>query len=127
MLRSATGSYRPPLTEIRASVWFLWIRSAFIFAGLLWPNRNDKKTCLFVVLMRLKKKKKLQFPASTHEGTENAPVGDRELQATTDRNKGTRTTATTIQVDIGSLRPARTPYGEKSRVSRYRAKIAVTT
>ena len=30
---------------------------------------------------------------------EDAQVGDRELQATTDRKKGTRTTAMTIQVD----------------------------
>ena len=32
---------------------------------------------------------------------EDAQVGDRELQATTDRKKGTRTTAMTIKVDRG--------------------------
>ena len=62
-----------------------------------------------------KKKKELQFPASTHEGTENAPVGDRELQATADRNKGTRTTAMTIEVDPGRLRAARIQYSSVER------------
>ena len=32
---------------------------------------------------------------------ENATVGDRELQATKDGNKATRTTAMMIQVDLG--------------------------
>ena len=68
--------------------------------------------------------KDLQFPAIAHEGMEDAQVGDRELQATTDRNKGTRTTAMTIQVDLGSLRPARIRWGEKSRVPQNRAEIA---
>ena len=38
---------------------------------------------------------------------EDAQVGDRELQANMDRNKSTRTTAVTIQVDLGRLRAAR--------------------
>lgn len=40
---------------------------------------------------------------------EDAQVGDWELpvQVTTERNKGTRTTAVTIQIDPGSLRTAR--------------------
>ena len=37
---------------------------------------------------------------------EGAQVGDRELQATTDRNKGTRTSAMTILVDFDRLRAA---------------------
>ena len=38
---------------------------------------------------------------------EDAQVGERELQATADRNKGTRTTAMPMQVYLGSLSPAR--------------------
>ena len=56
---------------------------------------------------------------------EDAQVGDRELQATTDISKGTRTTAMTIQFDFGGLRPARTPRGEKSIVPQNRAEIAI--
>ena len=37
----------------------------------------------------------------------DAQDGDRELQATNDRKKGTRTTAMTIQVDLGRLKAAR--------------------
>ena len=44
---------------------------------------------------------------------EDAEVGDRELQVTTNRNKGTRTTAMTIQVDLGRLRAARKALSEK--------------
>ena len=65
----------------------------------------------------------LQFPASAHKGMEDAQVGDGELQATTDRNVVARTAAMTIQVDLGSLRPARIPWGEKSRVPQNRAEI----
>ena len=68
--------------------------------------------------------KYLQFPAGACEGMEDARVDDREPQATTDRNKGTRTTAMTIQVDVGSLRPAHIPWGGKSRVSRNGVEIA---
>ena len=57
--------------------------------------------------------KKLQFPASAHQGMEDTQVGDRELQDTTFRNKRTRTTAMTIQVDLGHLRAART-WSEKN-------------
>ena len=55
---------------------------------------------------------------------EDTRVGDRELQATTDRYKGTRITAMTIQVNLGSLRPARIPSGDKSRVPQNRAEMA---
>ena len=51
--------------------------------------------------------------ASARQEMEDAQVGDRELQATTDRNKGTRTTATTIEVDSGCLRAARIAWSEK--------------
>ena len=68
--------------------------------------------------------KNLQLPASAHEGMEDAQVGDREPHATTDRNKGTRTTAMTIQVDLSSLKPARKSWGEKSRVAQNRADVA---
>ena len=45
---------------------------------------------------------------------EDAQVGDRELQATTDRKKGTRTTEMMIQVDPGLLRGARTAWSKKT-------------
>ena len=45
---------------------------------------------------------------------EDAQVCDRELQATTDRDEGTRTTAMTIQVDLGLLRAARIAWSEKT-------------
>ena len=60
-------------------------------------------------------RKNLQFPASAHEEMEDAQVGDRELQTTTDRNKGTRTTATTTQVDSGRSRTARIQREPKSQ------------
>ena len=52
---------------------------------------------------------KLQLPASAH-------VDDRELlltQASTDRHKGTRTTAMTIQDDLGRLTAARIAWHER--------------
>ena len=63
--------------------------------------------------VRLKNSNNLRFPASAHQGMEDAEVGDRELQVTTNRNKGTRTTAMTIQVDLGRLRAARKALSEK--------------
>ena len=45
---------------------------------------------------------------------EDAQVGDRELQATTERNKCTRTTAMTVQVDLGSLRAASTTWSTET-------------
>ena len=44
---------------------------------------------------------------------EDAQVGDRELQATADRNKDTRTTAMTMQIDLGRLMAARMAWSEK--------------
>ena len=43
---------------------------------------------------------------------EDAQVGDRELQATTDTNMGTRTTAMAVQVGLGRLRAARIAWSE---------------
>ena len=55
---------------------------------------------------------------------EDAQVGDRELQATTDRIKGTRTTVMTIQVDLGRMRSARITWSQNplssSKLSRNR-------
>ena len=50
--------------------------------------------------------KNLQFTASAHQGMKDAQVGDRELQTTTERNKCTRITAMTVQIDLGRLRAA---------------------
>ena len=75
----------------------------------MWVNGNDQKS-----LHSSQNSKNLQFPASANEEMEDAQVGDRELQATTDRNKGTRTTAMTIQVDPGRLRTARVACSEKN-------------
>ena len=61
----------------------------------------------FLIVYSSQSSKNLQFPASAHQGIEEAQVGDRETQATTDRNKGTRTTAMTIRVDLRRLRAAR--------------------
>ena len=44
-----------------------------------------------------------------------AQVVDRELQATTDTNVGTRTTAMAVQVDRGRARAARTTWSEKTQ------------
>ena len=49
---------------------------------------------------------------------EDAQVGDRELLATADRNKGTRTAAMTIQVDLGRSRAARVTWSEKNGIRR---------
>ena len=43
---------------------------------------------------------------------EDAQVGDRELQATTDTNVGTRTTAMAVQVSLGRLRATRIAWSE---------------
>ena len=58
--------------------------------------------------------KNLQFTASAHQGMKDAQVGDRELQTTTDRNKGKRTTTMTIQVGPGRLKAARIGWNEKN-------------
>ena len=57
-------------------------------------------------------KKSLQFTASAHQGMEDAQVGDRELQATTDTNVGTRTIAMAYQVGLSRLRAARIAWSE---------------
>ena len=44
----------------------------------------------------------------------DAQVGDPELQATTDRNQGTRITAMPIQVDLSRSRAARTTWSQKN-------------
>ena len=54
----------------------------------------------------LKLRTYIQFLGSAHQRKEDDQVGDRELQATTERKKCTRTTAMTVQVDLGSLRAA---------------------
>ena len=54
----------------------------------------------------LKNRKKFQPLGSAHQRVDDAQVGDRELQVTAERNKSTRTTAMTVQLDIGSLRAA---------------------
>ena len=43
---------------------------------------------------------------------EDAQVGDRVLQATTDTNVGTRTSAMAVQVGLGRLRAARIAWSE---------------
>ena len=43
-----------------------------------------------------KLRKNLQFLDSTQQRMKDTQVGDRELQATTERNKCTRTTAMTV-------------------------------
>lgn len=43
-------------------------------------------------------------------------VANRELQATTEGNKATRTTAMTIQDDLGNLRAARNVWSETQMV-----------
>ena len=63
--------------------------------------------------VRLKNSNNLRFPASAHQGVEDAQVCDRELQSTTDGNKGMRTTAITIQVDPVRLRAAGIVWSEK--------------
>ena len=86
-------------------------------------NRNNKN------VHSSQNNRNLQFPASAHEGIEHAQVGDRELQDTTDRKKGKRTTVMAIQVDLGILRPARLPWGklpwgEQCRVPQNQAEMA---
>ena len=80
----------------------LWIRPDFFFRDDWGPTETIKKNAY-----SSQNSKNLQFPASAPEGMEDAQVGERELQATADRNKGTRTTAMPMQVYLGSLSPAR--------------------
>ena len=47
---------------------------------------------------------------------EYVQVGDREIQATTEKNKGTRTTAMADQADLGSLRAASTTWSTETGV-----------
>ena len=56
----------------------------------------------------------LQFPASAYQEMEDAQVGDREQKAATDRTKGTRTTAMTIQVYPGCLSTRRIALRKKN-------------
>ena len=75
------------------------------------PIQTIKKKRLVFV----SKKQKSALPGQCpYQGMEDAQVGDRELQATTDRNKGMRTTAVTIPVDLGRWRAARIAWSENS-------------
>ena len=47
-----------------------------------------------------------QFLVSSLQRMDDAQVVDRELGITPERNKSTRTTAMTVQVDLGCLRAA---------------------
>ena len=62
----------------------------------------------------LKLGKSFQFLGSAHQRMEDAQVGERELQATTERYKYTRTIAMTVQVDLGSLRAASTTWSTET-------------
>ena len=80
--------------------------------------------------IHLKAGKHLQFPVSAHQGMEDDQVGDRELQATTNRYEGTRTNAKTIQVDLGRSRAARIAWSEKPeflKLSRNRSQSYLTS
>ena len=62
---------------------FFWIPHDFIYAEYLLANRNDE-TCIY---LKIRRKKKLQFLGCAHQRMKDAQVGDRELQATTERYK----------------------------------------
>ena len=64
----------------------------------------------------------MQFSASAHQGMADNHVGRRELQAITDRNKGTRITAMTMEVDPGHSRVARIAWNEKPEFDRLEPK-----
>ena len=77
----------------------------------MWANRNDQQNVYLLPL-----ENNLQLLGSAYQRMEDTPVGDRELQANPEkinelradpeRNKCTRTTAMTVQVDLGCLRAA---------------------
>ena len=58
----------------------------------------------------LKIRKHLHFLGSAQHRMVDAQVGDRELQATTERSTCTRTTVISGQVDLNSLRAASTTW-----------------
>ena len=106
-----------------------WILQYFIYyAGWLWANRNDQQN---VYLLQLENN--LQFLGSAYQRMEDTPVGDRELQANPEkinelqanpeRNKCTRTTETTVQVDPGCLRAASITWSTETWVRQNWAEI----
>ena len=69
------------------------------------PIENINKTSIC-----LKIRKHLHFLGSAQHRMVDAQVGDRELQATTERSTCTRTTVISGQVDLNSLRAASTTW-----------------